>query len=179
MTDNFIGRPENPYMMSISEFPFNILDPICWYMCNDYCSVVWFGRFNDDIRKLSILQKRCARLILSVSYLTSSEIMFPLLGWETILNRAMYFKALLMFKCLNNMAPQYLTDRFSYIRDKHNANTRQAATNLLALPPSMNGYDTDYFKSSFSYNGVQIWNELSTIIRCSPNVQSFKNRYKS
>jgi hypothetical protein len=145
----------------------------------DYCSVVWFGRFNDDMRKLSVLQKRCARVILSVNSLTSSNIMFPMLGWEPLQTRTNYFKALLMYKCLNGMAPLYLTQRVNYVSSRHSVNTRQAKTGLLALPPCANGSDTEYFKSSFSYSGVQLWNTLDFDIRFSANVHCFKNKYKS
>jgi len=145
----------------------------------DYCSVVWFGRFNDDMQKLNVLQKRCARVILSVNYLTSSDTMFSTLGWERLNARSKYFKALLMFKCLNGLAPSYLTQKFNYVSSKHAVNTRQAKKGLLALPPCANGSDTEYVKSSFSYSGVQLWNTLDFDIRFTQNVQCFKEKYKS
>ena len=27
----------------------------------DYCSLVWYGRFNEDVRKLDVINKRCMR----------------------------------------------------------------------------------------------------------------------
>ena len=36
----------------------------------DYCSVVWYGRFKEDCGKLDVIQKRCARIILSADYYT-------------------------------------------------------------------------------------------------------------
>ena len=30
----------------------------------DYCSLAWYGRYNEDMCKLDVLQKRCARVIL-------------------------------------------------------------------------------------------------------------------
>ena len=64
----------------------------------DYCNTVWFGRFKEDVHKLNVLQKRCARIILSVNSQTSSTIMFPQLGWNSLEYRCNYFKALLIYK---------------------------------------------------------------------------------
>ena len=144
----------------------------------DYCSVVWFGRFIEDIHKLNVLQKRCARIILSVNSLTSSTVMFPKLGWKALQDRCDYFKTLLLFKTLNNLAPTYLCNKFKYVSEKHNVNTRQAAAGLLALPPCTNGSDTDYLKSSFCYSAVEVWNKLNYEVRKSTNVQNFKYLYK-
>ena len=77
------------------------------------------------------------------------------------------------------MTPSYLTRRLRYVTDVHNVNTRQAATGHLALPPSANGSDTEYFKSSFSYRGVCLWNQLDFDVRNSNTVQCFKQMYKS
>ena len=59
----------------------------------DYCSVLWFGRFIEDVHKLNVLQKRCARIILGVNSLTSSTVMFPKLGWKVLQDRCGYFKS--------------------------------------------------------------------------------------
>ena len=112
----------------------------------DYCSTIWFGRFNEDVQKLNVMQKRCARIILSVNSLTSSNVMFPILGWKSLQERCNYFKALMIYKCLNGLSPTYLSEKFNYVANKHNVNTRQAATGLLALPPCVNGSDTEYYK---------------------------------
>ena len=146
----------------------------------DYCSVIWFGRFIEDVHKLNVLQKRCARIILGVNSLTSSTVMFPKLGWKVLQDRCDYFKSLLMFKALNNLAPAYLCNKFKYVSEKHNVNTRQAAAGLLALPTRTNkrGSDTDYFISSFCYSAVEVWNKLNYEVRNSTNVQNFKYLYR-
>lgn len=144
----------------------------------DYCNVVWFGRFNEDMHKLNVLQKRCARIILSANYYTSSDTMFPKLAWKSLLCRSNYFKALLMYKCVNGMAPSYLCNRFNLVSNTHNINTRRAASGLLALPPCKKGHDTEYYKSSLSYSGVHLWNSLNYDVRNSQNVHCFKKTYK-
>lgn len=145
----------------------------------DYCNVTWFGRFNDDIQKLNVLHKRCARIILGVNYFTSSDLMFNILGWERLQTRNNYFKALMMYKSLNGLAPNYLANRFKCISTTHNVNTRQATAGQLALPPLSNGNDLECFKSSFMYSGVKLWNDIDPEIRNSVNVHIFKQQYKS
>ena len=75
----------------------------------DYCSVAWYGRFKKDCGKRDVIQKRCARIILSADYYTPSESMFNELRWERLSHRNQYFKALMMYQYLHNLAPQYLT----------------------------------------------------------------------
>ena len=105
--------------------------------------------------------------------------MFRELKWQSLSDRNTYFNALMVFKCLNGLAPPYLQNKFSYVRDKHERNTRQSTAGLLALPPLSNGNDLESFKHCFSYNGVNIWNCIETCIRNSLNVQSFKDLYKT
>ena len=67
---------------------------------------------------------------------------------------------------------------FTAVSDVHNRNTRSATAGQLALPQSFNGPDTECFKFSFAFNGVNIWNGIDFNVRNAPNVQSFKTRYK-
>ena len=64
-------------------------------------------RFRDDYVKLDVLHKRRAKIILGVNYVTSSDFMFQVLGWERLQNRNDYFKSLLTYKALNGPAPQF------------------------------------------------------------------------
>ena len=145
----------------------------------DYCNIAWYGRFNEDVYKLDVLHKRCARVILGVHYLTSSELMFRKLHWQRLSDRKKYFTALMVFKSLNGLAPQYLQSKFNFVRDIHERNTRYSTAGLLALPPVTNGADLESFRYCFSYDGVKVWNCIESCIRNSFNVQCFKNLYKT
>ena len=52
------------------------------------------------------------------------------LGWMNIHQHYVYFTAILMFKCLNNLAPNYLTCKFKYVQ----SNTRRANGKNLIIP---------------------------------------------
>ena len=117
---------------------------------------------------------------MSADYYTPSESMFNELHWEHLSDRNQYFKALMMYKSLHNLAPQYLTRKFKYVSDIHNCNTRQAAAGQLALPPLTHGNDIECFMNSFSYSGVKLWNSVDPpTVRNAQDVNSFKNMYKS
>ena len=78
-------------------------------------------------------------------------------------------KAILMFKTLNNRAPEYLSNLF-IDRNTH-YNLRNAGGKLNLPRPR-----TDYLKRSFSYGGAQLWNNLPESIR---TIKSFKNFKKA
>ena len=92
--------------------------------------------------------------MLGVNQLISSDFLFNILS-----DRNMYFKSLMMSKTLNGLTPSYISDMFTAVSDVHNRNTRSATAGQLALPPSFVGPDTEYFKFSFAFNGV---NKLRT-----------------
>ena len=91
--------------------------------------------------------------------------MFSELGWERLSDHNQYFKALMMYKSLHSLAPQYFTRKFKYVRDSQNCNTRQAAAGQLALPPLTHGNDIECIKSSLSYSRVKLWNGIDSTVR--------------
>ena len=78
----------------------------------DYCCTVWGNASCTNIDNLYKLQKRAARIILNATTETPSAVMFKKLEWLTIYNRIHYFRAVMMNKCMNGLAPEYLTEFF-------------------------------------------------------------------
>ena len=76
-----------------------------------------------------------------------------------------------MFKCLNNLAPKYLTCKFKYVQ----SNTRSANDKNLIIPFPQ----TEMFKRSFQYSGPLIWNSLPAHIKSSTSLITFKSNLKS
>ena len=70
-----------------------------------------------------------------------------------------------MFKCLNNLAPNYLTCKFKYVQ----SNTRSASDKNLIIPFP----HTEMFKRSFQYSGPLIWNLLPAPIKSSTSLITF------
>ena len=76
----------------------------------------WFGPYTYHIlyinKKYVDFKKRAARIILNAKYDIPSLQLFKKLGWLSIQNRLEYHKSILMYKCINNSAPDYLCNLF-------------------------------------------------------------------
>ena len=81
--------------------------------------------------------------------------------------------AVLMHKCMNNLAPDYLTSLSKKRSSIHQHNTKNS--NNLDIPKCC----TAKAQNSFSYRGVSIWNSLPSEILNSPSVSVFKRKLKS
>ena len=136
----------------------------------DYSLTVWGPSSKTNITYLQKLQNLCARAVtgifdnnISVSNLITSH------GWMTIYQRLIYFTACLVFKCLHNSAPSYLSHNLNYISEYHQYNTRSAESNNLVIPRP----DTSLYTHSFTYFGPKIWNLLPTTVRSCNNIHLF------
>ena len=133
----------------------------------DYCSMVWDGLGVTLLDKIQKLQNRAARIITQSSYYTSASSLLEELGWDNVLTRWKKQKAILMFKTLNNGAPEYLRNLFI---DRNTHYDLRNAGGKLNLPRPR----TDYLKRSFSYSGAQLWNNLPESIRTIKSLKNFK-----
>ena len=136
----------------------------------DYCSQIWSERFSMQTLKLTKLQKRAARIILNRDFATPSATMFNELNWLSLPQRFAYNRAVLMYKCMHNLAPQYLSDCFTEICQFHAYSTRLASTHALAIP----FYRTECLKHSPLVRGITIWNSLDQTIKSAPSLSHFK-----
>ena len=95
----------------------------------DYCLTVWGNCpnvYRDQIQKL---QNRAARAIFgNFDYTSYVSNMIHDLTWMNIHQGYQYFTLLLMYKCLNNQAPSYLTSQFNYV-----SSITQNATNKICF----------------------------------------------
>ena len=64
--------------------------------------------------------------------------------------------SLLIFKALNDIAPEYLCSKIQMTKNCHSYNTRGAAKNHLQLPSA----NTKFGLRTFAYRAPKIWNDL-------------------
>ena len=137
----------------------------------DYCSPVWdclSGYLSDKLQKL---QNRAARVITKSPFDTSSNHLLSTLSWERLSLRRKKQKALMMYKTMNDLAPDYLQSLFS---QHHSAyNLRNSEGRLTLSKPS-----TNYLKRSFSYSGAMLWNNLPKNLKNAASVEHFKRNIK-
>ncbi len=73
------------------------------------------------------LKKRVAHTILDVKGKAirdpenRSHLLFPKLNWMNIFNQVKFRKGTMVYKCVNNLAPQYMYNMFNYVTNSHNA----------------------------------------------------------
>ena len=84
--------------------------------------------------------------------------------------------ALLVFKCLNNLAPHYLINLLN-VRNNNPHNLRvDNDFFILETPPPANLRNT---YGALSYCGPSIWNSLPYTLRCLSDINLFKTRLKT
>ena len=77
-----------------------------------------------------------------------------------------------MYKCIHNLAPPYLCNKFRKRSNLHECYTRNRE--LLQIPM----YNTTTGLRTFNYRGAKLWNELDNNTKLMPSLKSFKNKLK-
>ena len=78
----------------------------------NYCSEVWGNCGSTLATKLQKSQSRAARILTNSSYDSNAEPLFERLGWIKLDRQRDFQKAVMMFKSLNGLAPEYLQSVF-------------------------------------------------------------------
>ena len=92
-------------------------------------------------------------------------------------NYRLKFKiSLLVFKCLNNMAPSYLKDLIELRQIRRRSSRRDDDFFLLKDPPISQFSNT---VCAFSHCAPKVWNDLPFPIQSIPNVNTFKKALKT
>ena len=139
----------------------------------DYCSIVWGSSCFVD--RLSLLQKKAARIILDISDDQFPSIqMLKELNWMTVQDRINFRKVTMVFRSLNFLAPSYMTNMFKFVSDINQRHTRSSNRNDLYLA---GGRHKLIYMNGFYYSSVKLWNNLKTDIRCQRTLNAFKSSY--
>ena len=107
-------------------------------------------------------------------YEVSSSLILRQLNWQTVSERRDFLIGTLMYKCLSDNAPCYLSDRFTSAREVHDYQTRQVSDDALNVPFAQ----TQYYQRSLAVVGPKLWNGLPNHIQKSESTASFKYLYK-
>ena len=78
------------------------------------------------------------------------------------------------FKGINNIAPRCLFEKFNFVNQRHNRNTRSSMQNNLTVPLKSNTFaDRTFINSSTSD-----WNKLPAQLKTSNSIVTFKTSLK-
>ena len=125
----------------------------------DYCICSWGFTYNYNIDKVQRLQNFAARIVSdNFDYINSRGLeIIKTLKWMNVRQRRNYFTLLLMYKCINGDAPDYLCNNVVLGCDLQSVYSLRSSQSMNVIVPSGN---SSYLKSSFMYNGAVLWNDL-------------------
>ena len=81
-------------------------------------------------------------------------------------------EAKFMFKVYNNLAPTYISEKFT-LRNNVNTNMQLRSASGCFVPPKPR---TVCFKHSMKYSGCLVWNSLPEEVKNAPTLDTFHNR---
>ena len=128
----------------------------------DYCSPVWSNCNLKFSNILQILQNKLARVLLSADIRTPVDNLLCDLNWNKLDKRWKIQLLQVVFKCLKNDAPSYLSSQFIFTSTIHSKNTRSQVSNTLVMP----SFKINPGKRTFHYRGSFVWNSIQGDHRC-------------
>ena len=141
----------------------------------DYGCLIWGCCSKSNILRLVKLQKIAVRIILKDDIYTPSHLLFKELSWLTFPKRVQYHTCNMVYKALNRLAPEYISEIFVKISDIHYRILRSVDIELLRIP----GSRTKIYKNSFTISEAKLWNEIALYIRNIKDLETFKKQMKS
>jgi hypothetical protein len=144
-------------------------------MCHiDVNNALLYDIADKVLNKLQIVQNRAARLIFKLDRFSPTEdIRRDVLHWLPVKYRIEFKINLLTYKCLNNLAPSYLSDLINVRVSKRK--TRSAEKFLLDDPKGR----ISAGDRAFSVCSPSLWNVLPEELKHSANVKKFKENLKT
>ena len=141
----------------------------------DYGSTVWSNFSSEFHSKLQVLHNNLARTILSADIRTPISDLMGALKWIKLDGRWYNQLLLIVYKCLQNLSPEYLSSQFEFVHNSHTHVTRNHSSNTLIVPKfrSNSGMRTFHVRVAYA------WNSLPPEIRLdmeSMSINQFKVR---
>ena len=145
----------------------------------DYGNALLLGINKTDLNKLQRLQNWAAKLIFCANKRDHVTPFLKELHWLPVIERINFKVALLVFKCLNNLGPSYLTSMLS-LYSPTRAGLRSSTDSTRLQEHTFNrGTLHSAANKSFSFSAPKLWNTLPSSLRSSGSVNIFKKHLKS
>ena len=176
-------------MLTKSAFPVSIIAKIRKYLGEDTCQILvhafigskldncnslLYGLPKHQLNTLRLIQNTAARIvILSKRFDHITPILFKL-HWLPLGYRIHFKILLLVYKCLNGLAPTYLSELLRYTNGPRLL--RSSSQNFLAVPRTRL---KTYGDRAFSAAAPRLWNQLPPELRGVTSVDQFRTQLKT
>jgi len=156
----------------------HFLDPLstkCFVDCLvlsriDYANSLFIGLPDTLLAKLQRVQNAAARLILRVKKSDNIKQHLKSLGWLPVKHRILFKTAVLTYRCLNGLAPPYLSSLISPVQNSRVL--RSSSSGTLHVPRT---FKVTLGDRSFAKAAPTLWNSLPQIIRNAPTILKFRS----
>ena len=132
------------------------------------------GISKTQLQRLQVVQNNAARLILRKNRFDSAKPLLKILHWLPVQRRIDFKIALLVFKSIQGMAPNYLNDLLS-VKTCPRLLRSSLDTAKLQVPRTK----TTAGDRAFSVYAPKLWNSLPAEIRELPTLPLFKKHLKT
>ena len=140
----------------------------------DFCNSIFAGINKSLILKLQRIQNTAARILTGTKKHDHITPVLRSLHWLPVAQRVHYKLLLFVFKCLHNMAPDYLKE---LVCRYHPARELRSENRVLLIVPSHQCNRPA--KQSFSVVGPKLWNSLPNALQSIDDLTIFKSRLKT
>jgi hypothetical protein len=141
----------------------------------DCCNSLLMGLPDCEIQRLQRLQNATARLVCLAKRNEHITPVLYRLHWLPVHQRIKYKTFLITYKCLHNLAPQYLCELIC--RYQPTRTLRSSSLTLLKVPSAPK--TVTYGRMSFAASAPSLWNELPEYIRSIESIDCFKKSLKT
>jgi hypothetical protein len=136
-----------------------------------YCSTVWSNTSFSNIKKLQAVQNFACRIIANGKKFDHITPILKDIGWLPVKEHLLFKDLVMIYKCINSLAPTYLCDLFLKRKELNNRATRN--NEALHIPL----FSTTTGQRSFRYRAVGLWNSLDNELKKLP-LATFKIKLK-
>ena len=119
-----------------------------------YCSSVWGNTSKRNLHKLQLVQNFAARVVLGLKKFDHISQGRRSLKWLDVTEKVLFNDLVLVFKCVNGLAPDYLGKYFIKRSAVHNKNTRGCNNFVVPRCRLSMGQRAFYFRGPKEWNGL-------------------------